>query len=79
MAKRRTKSSATDEVIGILQESVGRYAKLWSGTATQISQGDLSIGKWMHQYADAWKGLADDMQRIADVMLKTVSKQQTTK
>ena len=81
----RRKGAATaadggiDQVVDLMQRSVGRYAAFWSGAAKQISSGDLNLANWLHQYSKLWKDLADDMEGIAKVMMQTVSRQQTSK
>jgi len=48
------------ELVKIQQRSVGRIARYGSTLATQVTGGDFSISRWIGDYANLWKDLAED-------------------
>ena len=68
------KGDGVEALIDVGKRAVGRYATYASNVGRQLSEGDLSLSRWIDSYAKVWKGLAEDMQEVANVMLKKAAK-----
>jgi len=68
------RGTGIDTLVEVQKRALGRYVVFASGVAQQLSDGDLSFSRWLGACATVWKGLADDMQDMANVMLKNAAK-----
>jgi len=71
MPRKRTTRKRADRInalVKLQQQSVGRIAGYWAALAQQVTGGDFNLSSWIQQYADLWKGLAEDTGEAIQLM-----------
>jgi hypothetical protein len=69
-AARRRATGRIDQLVGLQQRAIHRYADLYSSVANKIVAGDFNISKWTKDYSTAWSDAAEDASEAAKILLQ---------